>query len=285
MAGRLWRELTSWLPVIFGVLLIRSTLVEAMMVPTPSMETSVKVGDFLLVNKLIYGIKVPFTHHQLVSVTTPKRGDVVVFQCPADPETPQPEANYIRLFPKWLPLLPAYWCRHDNPGFFGHRRGIVFYSPRNFVKRCVAIAGDTVELRDKQLLVNGTPVKDPHIANVRAEVFPAKSHPDYQRQWERAGFESDISVRDNFGPVIVPQGQVMAMGDNRDNSWDSRFWGPLDTKYLRGRPLVLYMSYAWPIPEGHSEYDYEVAPNAGSFVQILLNPFRIRLNRIGHLIS
>ena len=208
-----------------------------------------------------------------------------MFQCPADPETPQPEANYVRLFPKWLPLLPAYWCRHDNPSFFGHRRGIVFYTPRNFVKRCVAIAGDTVEVRDKQLLVNGAPVRDPHVANVRPEILPASARPDCQRQWERAGSASDPRVRDNFGPVTVPQGCVMAMGDNRDNSWDSRFWGPLNVKYVKGKPLVLYMSYAWPVPEGQTEYDYEVVPNAGSFVRILLDPFHIRLSRIGHLIT
>lgn len=257
------------------------------MVPTPSMETTVNVGDFLPVNKLIFGIKAPFTHHQLLPVTVPKRGDVVVFQCPADPETPQPEANYIRLFPKWLPLLPVYWCRHDNSGFFGHRRGIVFYTPRNFVKRCVAIAGDTVELRDKQLFVNGSRVVDKHTANVRPDLIPSnvRNRRSMQQRWEGRGFGSELTVRDNFGPVVVPAGQVMALGDNRDNSWDSRFWGPLDLKYVKGKPLVLYMSYAWPIPEGHTEYDYEVAPNAASFVQILLNPFHIRLTRIGHLIT
>jgi len=279
-----WKVI-SWLPVIFAVLLIRSTLIEAMMVPTPSMATTVKVGDFLLVNKLAYGVKAPFTTHRLVPVGNPRRGDIVVFRCPADPDRPQPAANYVRLFPKWLPLLPAYWCIHDNPGFFGHRRGLVFYTPRNFVKRCVAVAGDTVEVRAKQLLVNGVPVNDPHAASVRPETIPARRPDNYQQRWEQAGFSSDINVRDNFGPVIVPVGCLMAMGDNRDNSWDSRFWGPLDLKYLRGKPLVMYMSYDFPVPEGSTEYDYEVQPNAGSIIQALLHPYRVRLNRIGHLLT
>jgi signal peptidase I len=282
---RLKDFLFSWAPVIILVLLIRAAIVEAFMVPTPSMVKTIEVGDFLLVNKFAYGIRMPFSNRQLIPTGTPRRDDIIVFRCPADPDSPQPESNYIRFFPKWLPLFPIFWCKRDNPEFFGNRRGFVIYVPRNFIKRCVAVAGDTLEVRSKVLYVNGIPVTNAHVKNVRSEVIPASAGkpPDYQHCWEDMDFQRDITIRDNFGPVVIPPGQVMAMGDNRDNSWDSRFWGPLDLKYVRGRPLVLYMSYAFPVPAGQTEYDYEVS--GVNWLEIVTHPFNVRLGRIGHILS
>jgi signal peptidase I len=285
LGRRVLRSIRSWAPVIIAVLAIRAVVAEAMMVPTPSMESTVKVGDMLLVNKFIYGIRAPFTNRVVVPVSTPKRGDIVVFRCPADPDYPQPEANYVRFFPKWLPLFPIYWCKRDNPAFFGHRQGLVTYTPRNFVKRCVATAGDTVEVRNKRLYVNSQLVADTLVAHVRPEVYPASAHSRLQERWQNMGLAQDLSVRDNFGPIVVPEGCVMGMGDNRDNSWDSRFWGPIDLRYLRGKPMFIYMSYAFPVPAGATEYDYEVSPDARSILRALLNPFRVRLNRIGHIVA
>ena len=134
----------EWAPVIIAVLLIRSFVVEAFMVPTGSMLNTILIGDFMLVNKFVYGAKLPFTDKIVVPVSSPKRGDIVIFRFPLDPDVP---AGASRLFPAKLPLLPLFWS--NTKGFFQ------WYTPLALVKRCVAVAGDTVEYRDKQLHVNG----------------------------------------------------------------------------------------------------------------------------------
>lgn len=282
---RLRDFLFSWGPVVVIVLLTRAFVVEAFMVPSGSMYNTIRTGDFLLVNKFIYGVKLPFTDRRLIPVSTPRRGDIIVFRTPAEPDEPQPAANYARVFPKWLPLFPLYWCKADNPSFFGHRQGLVSYAPHTLVKRCVAVAGDTVEVRDKRLYINGQAVSDSQAIHRRSELVPRRdrSGPEYQEHWERQGFAHEYSVRDNFGPVVVPAGHVIGMGDNRDNSWDSRFWGPIDLRYLRGKPLFLYFSYRFPTPPGVDESEYEVT--GFNPVQILTHPFNVRLGRIGHILS
>jgi len=255
----------EWGPVIIAVLLIRSFLVEAFMVPTGSMEDTILVGDFMLVNKFVYGIKLPFTDRTIVPVSSPKRGDIVVFRFPVDGDLPGPPERFVRLFPTGLQLLPLFWDRQTH--FF------TWYVPRNFIKRCVAVAGDTVEYRNKQLFVNGRPEnrtsvmhKDPHTLR-GFDPIPA----DFESWWlEGRFYQTELSpyVRDQFGPVVVPAGCIFPMGDNRDNSEDARFWGPLELRHLKGRPLVLYFSSA-------------AAPN---IARIVLSPWAIRLGRLGHLV-
>ncbi|NPV13971.1 signal peptidase I [candidate division WOR-3 bacterium] len=263
---RFFRE---WTPVIIAVLLIRSFLVEAFMVPTGSMEDTILVGDFMLVNKFVYGVKIPFTDRTLIPVSSPKRGDIVIFRFPVDPDMPVDSLHpnrYARIFPSWLPLLPLFWDKQTN--FF------TWYTPRNFVKRCVAVAGDTVEVRNKELFINGKKVVAPYAVHkfyYTLPPLPQELKPDFQHLWEnRSFYRSELSpyVRDNFGPVVVPEGHIFAMGDNRDNSEDSRFWGPLPLRYLRGKPLVLYFSSS-------------AAPN---IARIIISPWAIRFNRIGRLV-
>ena len=263
------RFLREWIPVIIAVLLIRSFLVEAFMVPTGSMEDTILVGDFMLVNKFIYGLKIPFTEKTLIPVSHPKRGDIVIFRFPLDPDIPVDSLHpnrYQRIFPPWLPLLPMFWDKRAN--FF------IWYLPRNFVKRCVAVAGDTVEVRNKELYINGKKEVAPYVThkfNYPLPRLPGELNTDFQRLWEnRRFYRSTLSpyVRDNFGPVVVPEGHIFVMGDNRDNSEDSRFWGPLARHHLRGKPLVLYFSSC-------------AAP---SIARILVSPWSIRFNRIGRLV-
>ena len=254
----------EWGPVIVAVLLIRSFVVEAFMVPTGSMLDTILIGDFMLVNKFVYGVKLPFTDKVVVPVSSPKRGDIVVFRFPLDPDVP---TGASRLFPAKLPLLPLFWSK--TKGFFQ------WYTPLSLVKRCVAVAGDTVEYRNKQLYVNGRPQVEPYVRHVDPRTFPGRDDlGDFQRRWEdREFFRTELSpyVRDQFGPVVVPPGCIFVMGDNRDNSEDARFFGPLELRHIRGRPLVTYMSTAaagYPI----------------NLPKMVLSPWAIRFNRIGRLV-
>jgi len=254
----------EWAPVIVAVLLIRSFVVEAFMVPTGSMLNTIFIGDMMLVNKFVYGAKVPFTDRTIVPVSSPERGDIVIFRFPLDPDVP-PGAS--RIFPAKLPLLPLFW--NKTKGFFQ------WYTPLALVKRCVAVAGDTVECRDKQLYVNGTLQVEPYVQHLDTRTFPGLAEPgDFKQRWEGLRFfrtELAPYVRDQFGPVVVPPGCIFVMGDNRDNSEDARFFGPLELRHVRGKPLVIYMSTAaagYPI----------------NIPKMVLSPWAIRLNRIGRLV-
>ncbi len=254
----------EWGVVIIAVLLIRSFVVEAFMVPTGSMLNTILIGDFMLVNKFVYGVKLPFTDKVVVPVSSPKRGDIVVFRFPLDPDVP---AGASRLFPAKLPLLPLFWSR--TRGFFQ------WYTPLSLVTRCVAVAGDTVEYRDKQLYVNGRRQVEPYVQHIDPRTFPGLTESSgFQQRWERHEFfRTELSqyIRDQFGPVVVPPGCIFVMGDNRDNSEDARFFGPLEVRHVRGKPLVTYMSTAaagYPI----------------NIPKMVLAPWAIRFNRIGHLV-
>jgi signal peptidase I len=126
-----------------------------------------------------------------------------------------------------LPLIRSTLIPVGTP-----KRGdiVVFIYPedrsKDFIKRLIGLPGDTIEVRDKKILVNGLPWSDAHGVYVDNLIIPGSVQP-----------------RDNFGPVIVPEGQIFAMGDNRDNSDDSRFWGFLPLTNLKGRPWVIYFSY------------------------------------------
>ena len=259
------RLLREWGPVIAAVLFIRSFVVEAFMVPTGSMLNTIEIGDFMLINKFVYGLKLPFTPRTAIRVSNPKRGDIVVFRFPQDPDHPEPAARYARIFPGWLPLLPIWWdCE---------TRFLRWYAPRNFIKRCVAVAGDTVEYRGGLLRINGRIRSEPYAIHQDPDRLPGlEPRPaDFQRSWEEDRFyETVLSpyIRDEFGPVIIPPGHIFCMGDNRDNSEDGRFWGPLPLEYVRGKPMVIYFS-----------------SRAGpDIIRILLSPWAIRFSRIGRII-
>ena len=184
-------------------ILIRSLIFEAFKIPTGSMERTLMVGDFLLVNKAIYGAEIPLTHTRLPSFSLPDRGDVVVFFPPHDPH-------------------------------------------RNYVKRLVGMPGDTLEMRKKVLWLNGKPQPEPYIRSID----PLSDPGDSRMMWQLAhlvrgrgdGFEYR-PTRDTWGPIVVPPGRFFALGDNRDNSEDSRYWGFLDATSIRGRPMFVYYSF------------------------------------------
>ena len=120
---------------------------------------------------------------------------------------------------------------------------------KDYIKRCIALEGDKVEIIDKKLFVNDKEVQESYVDYADSEVYTNfslfENQEEYQQAWEKGKFATlpPAFVRDNFGPVIIPKGHYMVMGDNRDYSFDSRYWGPLPDKYLKGKALIVY----WPI--------------------------------------
>ncbi|MGW8268175.1 MAG: signal peptidase I, partial [Longimicrobiales bacterium] len=191
------RMLREWVRFAFVTLLvfftIRVFVLEAFSIPTSSMENTLMVGDFLLVNKVLYGAEIPGTGIRFPAIRDPERGDVVVFRPAHDPR-------------------------------------------RNYVKRVVGIPGDTLEMRDKMLYLNGAPQEEAfarHIDRRGDAVHPGMSWQSDHLVAARPepGYAPS---RDTWGPLVVPQGEYFVLGDNRDNSEDSRYWGFVDRRAVMG---------------------------------------------------
>jgi signal peptidase I len=165
-------------------LIIRTFVVQAFKIPSGSMEPTLEIGDHILVNKFIYGIKIPFTSINLFPWESPQRGDVMVFIYPLEPE-------------------------------------------KDFIKRVIGVAGDTVRIVNKKLYINGVEVSDPHAVYKEDTILPG----------------GDAQKRDNFGPVTVPKGNLFVLGDNRDRSLDSRFWGFVPLEDVKGKAFIIYWSW------------------------------------------
>src|SRR5512147_1234933 len=172
--------------IIIAILIaafIRTFVVQAFKIPSGSMKPTLQIGDHILVNKFIYGVKIPYLNTVLLPIRDPERGDIVVFKYPLDPK-------------------------------------------KDFIKRVIGVPGDTVEVRDKAVYVNRERLKpdkgvyvDPHMA-----FGPNR-------------------VRDNLGPITVPAGALFVMGDNRDESYDSRFWGFVPLRDVSGKAFIIYWSW------------------------------------------
>jgi signal peptidase I len=221
-AQKVFKQVYSWLDTAWSALIMASFImfffIQAFQIPTGSMRNTLLEGDHLFVNKFIYGFKIPFASSgkRYFSIRDVKSGDIVVFQCP-------PEA---------LSTLER-------------EQGV----KKDYIKRCVAVGGDKVEIRNKKLFVNDTEVYESYVTfgdhNILRAFDLFSNNEDYQKSWQNGKLATvpAVFVRDNFGPVVVPEGHYMMLGDNRDFSFDSRFWGPLPDKNVKGKPLFLY----WPI--------------------------------------
>ncbi|MCL2334749.1 MAG: signal peptidase I [Endomicrobia bacterium] len=217
----LFKNVYSWVDTLWTALIIASFLmfffIQAFKIPSGSMRNTFYEGDHLFVNKFIYGFHIPFSDgKRFAALKSLAPGDIVVFTCPPSALTVSEREAKIT---------------------------------KDYIKRCVAVGGDTVEVKDKKLYVNGIPVDEPYVnfgdPNVYQSFNLFNDAAEYQKAWEDGKFNSipPNFIRDNFGPVTVPQGCYMMMGDNRDYSFDSRFWGPLPDKYIKGKALFLY----WPL--------------------------------------
>lgn len=200
----LWEWTKIFQVSVLLFLFVRAFLVEAFKIPSGSMEGTLLVGDFLLVNKLVYGAEVPFTHARLPRLREPQRGDILVFDWPVDPS-------------------------------------------KNFVKRLVGVPGDTLAMKDGVLYRNSQPVSEGYVQHTDPETDPVGEEFRWQRNYlvRVAGATSAYPPsRNNWGPLVVPDRNYFVLGDNRDNSLDSRYWGFVPDSLLKGRPVMIYYSYA-----------------------------------------
>lgn len=171
------------------VFFVMTYVVQAFQIPTGSMEPTLLVGDFLLVNKFIYAKPRNAVEAFILPSKKLERKDIVVFKWPRD-------------------------------------------LSKDFVKRVIALEGEKVEIKDKEVFINDQPLEEHY-----------KVHNDSQIFQKGNFYQYDDVIRDNYGPLVVPPGHVFVMGDNRDNSLDSRYWSFLPTSYIKGRPWLIYFSY------------------------------------------
>lgn len=198
--SKLWDWIKSLFIALIIALFIRTFIVQAYKIPSGSMIPTLLIGDYLLVNKLAYGIRNPIEDDFLYFKRIPERQEVVVFTYPLNKKL-------------------------------------------DFIKRVIGLPGDTVEIINKKVYVNGKPLKEPYVKFTDPEIYP-----------------KEITFRDNYGPVKVPPNHIFVLGDNRDQSYDSRFWGFVPIRYIKGKALIIYFS-------------------------LDSNSFKIRFNRIGKLIK
>lgn len=190
-ASREWGE--ALVVAVILALVIRTFVVQAFKIPSGSMMDSLLVGDHILVNKFIYGVRIPVLDRWILGPWVPKRGDIIVFKFP-----------------------------HDES--------------RDFIKRVIGLPGDVVEVRGSQVYINNKPLKESYAIYDRA-----------------APSSNPHAIGEFSGPVTVPEDQLFVLGDNRDHSQDSRFWGFLDVHKVEGEAFIIYWS--WDSKEGRPRWN------------------------------
>jgi signal peptidase I len=210
----------SFFPVILIVLLFRSFLAEPFKIPSGSMKPTLLVGDFILVNKFAYGLRLPVLGTKIVAIGEPKRGDVFVFR------------------------YPGFGCQRNDQLVRSGKPCEFPIAPvpqLDYIKRVIGLPGDEITYRNKTLYVNGKemaqadvgPFVGPEAGEIHQEVLPEVTH-DILQMPMRAGVE---------GSWKVPAGHYFAMGDNRDNSEDSRYWGFVPEQNVIGKAFVIWMNW------------------------------------------
>ncbi len=194
----------SFFPIFVIVLILRAFLLEPFRIPSGSMMPTLLVGDFILVNKYNYGIRLPVINTKVIDIGSPARGDIVVFRYPEDPSIP-------------------------------------------YIKRVVGVPGDQISYYGKKLYINGEPADQTMIgpyqgtgagSNMTGAYLLKETMPDLEHQIlimpERGSLEADL---------VVPEGNYFVLGDNRDNSKDSRYWGLVPDENLIGRAFMIWMNW------------------------------------------
>lgn len=199
----LWEWARSMVFALLMFFFLHVFVMEAFKIPSGSMEGTLRVGDFLLVNKVIYGAELPLSGKRLPAIRRPERGDVIVFKYPPDPA-------------------------------------------KNYVKRLVGMPGDTLAMDRGTLIRNNVRVEERYVRHVEPDSDPSGEEFRWQHTYLVKTAEASVGYRpsrDNWGPIVVPPNHYFTLGDNRDNSSDSRYWGFVPDSLVRGTPLFVYYSF------------------------------------------
>ena len=211
----------SFFPILLLVLVIRSFIAEPFRIPSSSMVPTLHIGDFILVNKFSYGVRLPVINTKILNVGEPERGDVMVFR---------------------------YWpeATDDNPEPM----------PIDYIKRVIGLPGDTIGYFDKVLYINGEKIEQTLLEKNASHLTIAPARTELKS--ETIGEHQHEIMLDPMrnlseGETVVPEGHYFVMGDNRDNSNDSRFWGPVAEEDLVGKAFFIWMS--WNLNDGGIVWD------------------------------
>ena len=189
---------------ILLALFIRTFVVQAFKIPSGSMKPTLLIGDHLLVNKFIYGIRIPVIDRFIIQFRKPMRGDIVVFKYPKD-------------------------------------------ESKDYIKRVIGIEGDTIEIKRERLYINGEIIKTEYAGKYNDEsMFQADKYEEFLGRGKQYYILNDPNRYElsNYGPITVPEDSIFVMGDNRDNSQDSRYWRFVSLNKIKGKALIIYWS--WP---------------------------------------
>lgn len=199
-----WEWIKSGVIGFLVFLVVRTFLIQTFTIVSGSMEGTLLVGDFLVLNKAAYGATIPGTAGRLPGYDIPGRGDIIVFVGYHEPQ------------------------------------------PIDLVKRLIGMPGDTLAMRNGQLFLNGEPVDEPYARNI--DPTGDAGHP--WMIWQQQYVTDSVAMagpyspsRDNWGPIVVPENRYFVLGDNRDESLDSRYWGFIEPQQVKGRAVALYFSY------------------------------------------
>jgi len=244
-AQRVWMEVVSWFWVIVAFLFIEGAFVQARVIPSGSMEPTVQIGDHLIVSRFGYDIGIPFTSIHEPLWRNPKRQQIIVFRAPL-----------------------------ADQGF------------PDFIKRCIGVPGDHIKIVGGKVYVNDKPLNEPYIKHqpdyqeYTSENFPAEAEEMAPSFVDRPEWAEEVAKNTVNGELVVPPGEYFMMGDNRDNSNDSRYWGFVPRSDIIGTPVMIYMSInapegAWD--PGHLPERFEAYANA------IIHPSTIRWHRLFHI--
>lgn len=205
-----WAE-SFWSAFIIAGILMYTTI-QAFKIPTGSMRTTFLEGDHLFVLKFFYGINLPFFKKKILAIREPKRFDIVVFTAPLQALSKDDLKKKYR---------------------------------KDFIKRIIGMPGDIIQIKNKTVYVNNRKLVEKYVRFADDMVYTdmwKMSNEELQKCWEKGTLKNLPMVRDNLGPIKVPEDCYFVLGDNRDQSFDSRFWGPVKKSLIKGKPIFIY----WP---------------------------------------